>query len=65
MTSALILNLAFSAFIAVLVIGVVVAAILTQHHDRGVHVVQRTQRRAHPPKPTFGALTRRRAWPAG
>jgi hypothetical protein len=64
MTSALILNLAFSAFIAVLVIGVVVAAILTQHHDHGVHIERRTKRREHAPTPSFGAMTRRRAWPA-
>jgi hypothetical protein len=64
MTSALILNLAFSAFIAVLVIGVVVAAILTQHHDHGVHIERRANWREHAPAPSFGALTRRRAWPA-
>ncbi len=64
MTSALILNIAFSIFIAVLVLGAVVAAILTQHHDHGIHVARRPKRREHDPQPSFGALTRRRAWPA-
>jgi hypothetical protein len=65
MTSALILNIAFSAFIAALVIGVVVAAIFTQHHDHGVHVERRAKRRDPARQPSFGAVTRRRAWPAG
>ncbi len=64
MTSALILNIAFSAFIAAVVIAVVVAAILTQHHDHGIHVERRAKKREPAPQPSFGALTRRRAWPA-
>jgi hypothetical protein len=64
MTS-VILNIVCSAVVATVVIGVVLAAIFTQHRDHGVHVATRRPKRREPvPQPRFGVMTRRRAWPA-
>jgi hypothetical protein len=70
MSTALILNIAFSAVVFAVVVGRIALAIANQHDDRGVTLVSRQRghrlafRRAAQPRPQPARGSRGRPWPA-
>jgi hypothetical protein len=68
MTTALILNIAFSAVVFIALIAHLVRHIATQHRDRGVTIVSGARHhrpeRARPARPQIAWQSRGQTWPA-